>query len=301
MARQLAELDKLKAEFVSVASHELKTPVNVLVGYLQLLQDGVYGELTRAQRGDLSDAGGPVPRHWPPGEAATRCEPIRGGRRQARAASGRARRRSSTNSRRRSACSRANAASLSGVPGPAPAARRRLGSGPDQRSARQPAVQRVQVHAAGGRVDARHSESGRPRAHDRFTIREPAFRPSTFPRIFDKFYRADNQVAGDSDGTGLGLAIAKTIVDAHRGTIEVDSTPGVGTTFSITLPTVLPHVACVRPSRPRPPAQRARPDSGVSGRAAAILALLTVASSGAGCTVHRRFGSRHPTAPGPPP
>ena len=38
MTRQLAELDKLKAEFVSVASHELKTPINVMIGYLQLLE-----------------------------------------------------------------------------------------------------------------------------------------------------------------------------------------------------------------------------------------------------------------------
>ena len=36
-------LDKLKAEFVSVASHELKTPINVAIGYLQLIDEGIYG------------------------------------------------------------------------------------------------------------------------------------------------------------------------------------------------------------------------------------------------------------------
>jgi signal transduction histidine kinase len=60
------------------------------------------------------------------------------------------------------------------------------------------------------------------------------------PRIFDKFFQADNQVAAAAEGTGLGLAIAKNIVEAHRGTITVDSTPGVGTTFAITLPIALP-------------------------------------------------------------
>jgi signal transduction histidine kinase len=50
MASQLAELDKLKAEFVSVASHELKTPINVIVGYLELLQENIYGELNPKQR-----------------------------------------------------------------------------------------------------------------------------------------------------------------------------------------------------------------------------------------------------------
>jgi signal transduction histidine kinase len=59
------------------------------------------------------------------------------------------------------------------------------------------------------------------------------------PRIFDKFYRADNQPEA-ADGTGLGLAIAKNIVEAHRGSIVVDSAPGVGTTFTITLPVALP-------------------------------------------------------------
>ena len=50
MATQLRELDRLKAEFISVASHELKTPINVVMGYLQLLQDHVYGELNDRQR-----------------------------------------------------------------------------------------------------------------------------------------------------------------------------------------------------------------------------------------------------------
>jgi signal transduction histidine kinase len=49
MSTQLAELDKLKAEFVSVASHELKTPINVILGYLQLMQDGIYGPVSKKQ------------------------------------------------------------------------------------------------------------------------------------------------------------------------------------------------------------------------------------------------------------
>jgi signal transduction histidine kinase len=50
MTRQLGELDKLKAEFVSIASHELKTPINVMMGYLQLLEEGVYGPLNPKQQ-----------------------------------------------------------------------------------------------------------------------------------------------------------------------------------------------------------------------------------------------------------
>ncbi len=55
------------------------------------------------------------------------------------------------------------------------------------------------------------------------------------PYIFDKFYRASN-VNGDITGTGLGLAIVKSIVESHDGRIWVDSTLGQGTTFTVVLP-----------------------------------------------------------------
>ena len=61
--------------------------------------------------------------------------------------------------------------------------------------------------------------------------------PEQVPHVFEKFYQADNQSAAASKGSGLGLAISKSIVEAHGGTIQCDSTPGVGTTFSIVIPT----------------------------------------------------------------
>jgi len=55
------------------------------------------------------------------------------------------------------------------------------------------------------------------------------------PYIFDKFFRASN-VPDDTGGTGLGLSIVKSIVDSHQGRIWVDSQLGRGTTFTVVLP-----------------------------------------------------------------
>ena len=64
------------------------------------------------------------------------------------------------------------------------------------------------------------------------------------PRIFDKSYRVKSSETRRIVGTGLGLSIVKSIVDAHMGTISVESTEGKGTTFSILLPKATALASC---------------------------------------------------------
>jgi two-component system, OmpR family, phosphate regulon sensor histidine kinase PhoR len=60
--------------------------------------------------------------------------------------------------------------------------------------------------------------------------------PAHLPRVFERLYRADRGRTREVGGTGLGLAIVKHLALLHGGTVNVDSTPGVGTTFTIELP-----------------------------------------------------------------
>jgi two-component system phosphate regulon sensor histidine kinase PhoR len=67
-------------------------------------------------------------------------------------------------------------------------------------------------------------------------------------RIFQKFYRIDDRLSREREGSGLGLAIVKHIVRAHRGRVQVESTPGRGSTFRIVLPEAVPGQHESRPS-----------------------------------------------------
>jgi signal transduction histidine kinase len=235
MARQLQELDRLKAEFVSIASHELKTPVNVMLGYLQLLQENAYGDLTPKQREicetltaqtqslsrlvrqllDVSrfDAGG--------GKLDVRpfvLEDFLGDLERAF---------------RVLALQRDVSFDV-----------RREHDIPHEVYWDPERINEVlgnllsnafKFTGRGGRVAltvARAGEEVRMQVRDTGT----GIPREQLPHIFEKFYQADTATPTALRGTGLGLAIAKSIVSEHGGTISVESSVGVGTTFTIRLP-----------------------------------------------------------------
>jgi signal transduction histidine kinase len=64
----------------------------------------------------------------------------------------------------------------------------------------------------------------------------PGIPPEEQSRLFGEFQRLSVQPTGGEKSTGLGLAIVKKIIDAHQGTLKVESEPGSGSTFSFTIP-----------------------------------------------------------------
>jgi len=93
----------------------------------------------------------------------------------------------------------------------------------------------VKYTGAGGRVDLevwrRNGEAG-------LTVTDtgPGIPEALLERIFDRFVRADGARSRSTGGSGLGLSITREIVEAHGGRVWAESTPGVGSAFSMGFP-----------------------------------------------------------------
>jgi two-component system heavy metal sensor histidine kinase CusS len=82
----------------------------------------------------------------------------------------------------------------------------------------------ISVKSRGQRIELKVSDTG---------IGIPA---EALPKIFDRFYRVDESRSQNEGSSGLGLSIAKWVVEAHMSTITVHSTPGEGSTFTVSMP-----------------------------------------------------------------
>lgn len=83
---------------------------------------------------------------------------------------------------------------------------------------------RVTLTAADGRAAVAVADDG------------PGLEPDVAARVFEPFFRADESRARETGGAGLGLAIVAAIVEAHHGAVRLDTAPGAGATFTVTLP-----------------------------------------------------------------
>ncbi|HJU70136.1 MAG TPA: HAMP domain-containing sensor histidine kinase [Gemmatimonadaceae bacterium] len=235
MAAQLAQLDRLKAEFISVASHEIKTPLNVILGYLQLLEEGVYGPISGRQREiikTLDTQTRSLARLVHQLLDVSRFE-AGGGKIYPRPMDLRRFLHELEGTFRVLSLQRGihfeveygddlptevhwDADRMNEVLG-------NLLSNAFKFTERDGHIT-LRVDAVDDQVQLAVSDTG------------AGIPPSQLPHIFEKFFQADNQGPSSLGGTGLGLAIAKQIVVAHGGSIVADSTLAVGTTFTITLP-----------------------------------------------------------------
>jgi two-component system sensor histidine kinase SenX3 len=70
-------------------------------------------------------------------------------------------------------------------------------------------------------------------------------------RLFEKFYRVEDARIRNVAGTGIGLYLVRQVIEGHGGRIDVESTPGAGTTFRLRLPATgrVPAVAGGEPAR----------------------------------------------------
>jgi two-component system phosphate regulon sensor histidine kinase PhoR len=98
----------------------------------------------------------------------------------------------------------------------------------------------VKYGEGGGKVEislaSMKTTEGHPQAV--LSVRDfgPGIAPEHLPRLTERFYRVDVEQSRQKGGTGLGLAIVKHIVNRHRGSLDIDSEPGAGARFVVTLP-----------------------------------------------------------------
>jgi signal transduction histidine kinase len=98
----------------------------------------------------------------------------------------------------------------------------------------------VKFTDAGGRIRvACHYDDGRKQVVLQVADTGIGIEPNDWARIFDKFTQADGSISRSHGGSGLGLAMSKELVELHGGSIEVESMPGTGSTFTVRIPTDL--------------------------------------------------------------
>ncbi len=239
-SRQLEVASRHKSQFLANMSHELRTPLNAILGYTELLQDNIYGEMPEKAR-----------------ETMARIE--RGGRHLlalindvldlSKIEAGQLTLSLTDYSLREIIHTVVTAVEpLTAEKGLA----LRVTLEPDLPLARgdERRISQVLLNLVGNAV--KFTDAGEVRIEARATDGAflisvadtgPGIAVEDQARIFEEFQQADTSNTRKKGGTGLGLSIAKRIIALHGGRISVESTPGKGSTFSLTLPVRVERMA----------------------------------------------------------
>lgn len=235
MTVKLRELERLKAEFVSVATHEIKTPLSVIRGYVTLLADGIYGTVNDQQKKTLEAVSTQTDRL---ARLVHRLLDVSrfeagGGRLELRAIPVRPFFDELTGDFR--VLAHQNDIDFQvrldeSLPEVVVADEDRLNevlgnllSNAFKFTGREGRITLAATRTRDG-VGVEVADTG---------VGIPA---DKLPHIFEKFYQVENDAQPRSVGSGLGLAIAREIVEAHGGTIAAESEVGEGTRFRVVLP-----------------------------------------------------------------
>lgn len=230
--QRLRDLDQLKSDFVSNVSHELRTPLTSIMGFTEILSDGAGGELNEEQREYLEIITRSSQRmllliddllllaRLETRSISIQVEPLD-------LAALIQESKPEIMSGADSAGVTLNIATEDGPP--------LFGDRGRLRQVIDNLVNNAFKFAPGGAVTvaAVREESAWILSVSDTGIGIPQ---GDLEHLFEKFFRASNADPKRTPGTGLGLTITKAIVEAHRGTISVESTQGSGTTFLVRLP-----------------------------------------------------------------
>lgn len=250
---RLKELDRLKSNFLGTVSHELRTPLTSIIGYSEMLKEGIAGELTKEQQEFV---------HTIHEKGEQLLGLIKGLLDLSKLESG-------TMSLRKAEIDivpliRDVAQTL------APAARKKLvelnvESEPglptvwaDVERLRQvflnlsenalkftPEQGRVTLSVRASVLERRADDEGRGLVL--FSTKRPAIEVRVIDtgigvpdaekeRVFDAFYQVDGSATREHEGTGLGLSIVRRLIDAHDGTVRVEDNVPRGAVFVVTIP-----------------------------------------------------------------
>jgi PAS domain S-box-containing protein len=229
---RLRELDVMKDEFVALVSHELRTPLTAVQGYTELVLDGTAGELNDEQRSMLMAVDRSSARLFRlindllfvaqvnAGTLTVALEDVD----LASVA-----REAIDDARPRAAAADVSLEFESALTPTVKADRVRLGQVFDNLISNA-----IKFTPPGGRVRLTISMVGEE-AIVVVTDSGMGMTAEDQQRLFTRFFRT--KAAAKIQGTGLGLSITKAIVDAHHGSISVESEVGTGTSFTFTVPT----------------------------------------------------------------
>ncbi len=227
-----AEIERMKNDFVATVSHELRTPLTSISGYLDLILEGDTGPVNGLQQEFLGIVRSNAERLRHLIDDLLDVEKIEAGRIQLKLSPVRLDRLVAEAVRTMDAAAARGGLELAGViPGAV-----EVEGDPDR-------LTQVLINLLSnavkftpqGRVEVTLKSVG---SRALVTVRDTGIGISREDqaRLFDKFFRADNEYTRRVGGTGLGLSIVKAIVELHGGEVRLESEPGVGTTVRVWLP-----------------------------------------------------------------